>query len=167
MAVGKTADFSDEEGKNNKPENAGDWGARRVIEADRIEWLCTDAEALQLVTHRGIAVKRARVDGELILQFARIPFAFDFWRSAFGEEINLQHAEVRALNLEGTHTRGIRADGLKVEGSVYFRNGFKTSGEVRLLGARIGGNLDCENGQFSNEGEKEGKNEGEAYFDSN
>jgi len=157
VAKGELADFSEKEEENNDPEKAGDWGPGRVIEADRIEWLCTDPEALQLVTHRGIWVKGARVDGELILQFARIPFAIDFWRSAFGKDIYLQHAEVRGLNLAGTHTQGIWADSLKVEGSVFLRDGFKAKGEVRLLGARIGGNLDCMDGQFINENRKENK----------
>jgi len=103
------------------------------------------------VTHRGIGVKGARVDGELILQFARIPFAIDFLRSVFGKDIYLQYAEVRGLYLVGTHTRGIWADGLKVEGCVFLRDEFKAEGEVRLPGARIGGNLECDGSEFINE----------------
>jgi len=42
------------------------------------------------------------------------------------------------------------ADGLKVEGDVSLRDAV-AKGEIRLLGATIGGNLDCSKGQFSNE----------------
>ena len=36
-----------------------------------------------------------------------------------------------------------------MEGSVFLRDGFKAEGQVRLLGATIGGNLDCGKGQFT------------------
>src|SRR5439155_573020 len=39
---------------------------------------------------------------------------------------------------------------LKVQESVYLRDGFKAEGEVRLLGATIGGDLVCDGAQFSN-----------------
>jgi len=50
-------------------------------------------------------------------------------------------------NLEG---RALSAEGTKVGGSVFLRNGFKAEGEVVLMGATIGGNLDCAGAQLSN-----------------
>ena len=38
----------------------------------------------------------------------------------------------------------------KVAGSVYLRNGFAAKGTVRLYGAEIGGNLECDDGEFHN-----------------
>ncbi len=48
------------------------------------------------------------------------------------------------LSLEGSWTGAIAADGLKLEGDLFLRNGFHAEGEVRLLGATIGGNLDAD-----------------------
>ena len=47
---------------------------------------------------------------------------------------------------------GLHADGLMTKGSMYLRWGFSAEGEVRLFGANIGMNLDCEGGKFSNSG---------------
>lgn len=43
---------------------------------------------------------------------------------------------------------GMEADELQCEGGLHLRDGFKATAEVRLLGARIGGNLDCTDGSF-------------------
>ena len=66
--------------------------------------------------------------------------------------INLLGAEIHALNLSGCHVGRISADGMQVEAGMYLRAGFKATGRVRLAGAEIGGNLDCDGGQFINPG---------------
>jgi len=127
-----------------------------VIDADRIRWLCTDAEAKERVTHKGIQVWAARIEGKLDLIFARIPFPLAFFDCAFTAPIILMHAEMRALNLNGSHTKSISADGVKVDGSVFLSDGFSAIGEVRLLGASIGGDLSCTKATFSNPKRNEG-----------
>jgi len=44
----------------------------------------------------------------------------------------------------------LSADRAVIKGSVFLRNGSSTKGEVRLLGAQIGSNLDCEGATFEN-----------------
>jgi len=150
---GETADCSDSSEKNKDPNGAKEWDEEtRVIRAKCIAWLCTDPEASAMVTHKGIRVKGARIDGELDLEFARISFPLYFEKCAFPGGINIRYAEIRGLFLIGTHTGPIYGDGVKIEGSVYLRNGFKAEGEVRLLGATIGGDLSCIGGQFINKG---------------
>lgn len=149
-ATGNVADYSAETDEDNDPARADEWGGERVLEADRIVWLCTDAEASALVSHRGLWVQGARVDGRLALEFARIPFLLYFGKSALPAGINLQNAEVPAVNLRGTHTGPITADGLNVDGNVFLRGGFRAEGELRLLGATIEGSLECDGGQFIN-----------------
>ena len=153
-ANGKVADYSADSKEDNDPAGAKKWGDERTLKADRIAWLCTDPQASALVSYRGIQVKGARIDGELDLLFAKIPFPLVFEKSAFPGQIIRSQAKVCALFLSGTHTGSIFADGVKVEGDVFLRDGFKAEGEVRLLSAKIGGNLDCENGQFINPGRK-------------
>lgn len=152
---GETADCSDRLEKNNDPNMAKDWDEdTRVIRAKCLYWLITDREASAMVTHKGIRVKGARIDGQVNLAYARISFPLHFEKSAFPGGINLRHAEIRQLFLIGTHTGPINGDGAKIEGDVFLRNGFKAEGGVRLLGASIGGDLDCEKGEFINKGAK-------------
>jgi len=122
----------------------------QVIHADRIEWLCTDPQAKQLVSHRGIQVNAACIDGKLDLQSARIPFPLYFLHCTFTGPIVLMYAEVRGLYLNGSHTKSITADGIKVDGGVFLNEGFSAEGEIRLLGASISSNFQCNNGTFCN-----------------
>jgi len=149
-ANGELADYSAEKEEDNDPAGAKDWDDSRTLKADRIAWLCTDKQASELVTHKGIKIKGARIDGELDLAFARISFPFYLWICFIPEKMNLRHCELHALYLIGTHTRAIFADGIKVTGDVFLRDGFKSEGEVRLLGAEIGRNLECSSGHFIN-----------------
>lgn len=154
VAEGKFPDFSSPNAVENEPLLADRWPKERAVAADRIAWLATDSDAIRYVTHRGIGLKGIRVDGRIDLQAANILFALYFDRCALPAGINLLGAEVHALNLSGSHVGRITADGVKVEASVILRAGCKVNGRVRLIGARIGGNLDCEGGTFiGSEGE--------------
>ena len=149
-ATGVVADYSADSEEENHPATADNWGRERVLRADRIAWLCTDLEASSLVSHQGIRARGVRIDGVLRLPFARIPFPLLFTGSAFRGPINLTHAEIRALSLPGTHTGAIHADGLKVDASVFLRDGFRAEGETRFIGATIQGDLTCDGGEFIN-----------------
>ncbi len=149
-AKSEEADYESSNGEENNPENADKWENDRVLHAEKIKWLCTDSEAVKFVTHKGIQIIGARIEGKLNLQFAVMYFPLAFFVCAFEKEINLQYAQIQALHLGGTHTGPIAADGLEVKGFVYLRDGFKAEGEVRLLGATIGGNLECDNSKFIN-----------------
>lgn len=50
----------------------------------------------------------------------------------------------------GSERPAINAKGLVVTGDVLFHNGFRARGEVNLVGARVGGNLECNKGVFTN-----------------
>ena len=131
------------------PAHAEQWSEHRVIRADRIAWLCTEADASARVSHHGIQVKAARIEGELDLRDAEVGFSLYFESCAVLNRINLHGAQVKNLYLPGTHTRALKADGLKVGGPVLLRNGFKADGEVRLVGATIGSNLECDASEFT------------------
>ncbi len=124
----------------------------RSIRPECIKWLCICPEASKRVTHKGLWVEGAHIDAELDLTYAKISFPLFFEKCIFPKGINLINAETRSLYLPATHTGLIWADGLKVEGNVFLRDGFKAEGGMRLLGAIIGGNFDCENSQFINKG---------------
>jgi hypothetical protein len=148
VASGKFPDFSSPVAEENDPATAANWPASRVLAADRVAWLATDPDASRLVTHRGIGMKGCRIDGRLDLQAINIVYALYFERCSLPAGINLMAAEIHALNLSGSHAGRITCDGMKVEASVLLRAGFCSTGRVRLIGCRIGGNLDCGGGMF-------------------
>ena len=152
LANGKLADYSDKSGKDNDPAGAEKWADDRVLKAECITWLCTDAQASALVAHQGMLVKGARIDGILDLQFAKISFPLYFEKSNFPTGINLQYAKIHQLFLPATQTGPIIADSLKVEGSLFLSGGFKAEGEVALSGAIISGHFGCAEGRFTNKG---------------
>jgi len=153
VVKGQPARYPAAAGEDDDPANAGKWGKPRILKADRIEWLCTDPEASKLVTHRGIWIEGARIDGAIDLEFAMIPFPISFTHAAVPGGITLTYAKINSVDLSGTHTGSINAGGVKVEGDVFLRQGFKAEGEVCLLWATIGGSLACDAGQFVNKAE--------------
>ncbi len=151
-AEGEIADYSPKSKKPIEPANAAKWGPSRVLLADRIAWLCTDKQAAQLVTHRGILIKGARIDEELDLAHARVPFPLLFEKCKITAELHFLRAHIVALYMLGTHIGKLFAGGLRTTGPVYFGDNFAADDEVRLIEASLGGNLDCRNGQFTNKG---------------
>jgi sRNA-binding regulator protein Hfq len=142
LAVGKgePADYSEKEGEE------------RNVKANHIEWLCTDKRASKLVTHRGIQIKGAHVEGKLDLSFAKISFPLIFEKCAVPMEIDLRHAEIFGLKMTGTHTGPLNAYDLRVAHDLCLQDDFKATGEVGLSGAIIGGTLNCDKGEFINAG---------------
>jgi len=151
-ANGEIADYSAQAEEDNDPGKAAEWGQERVLKADRIAWVCADGEASALVTHAGIGINGARVDGVLELPFMDIPFPLYFGKCALPEGINLQYTRIPALNLCRTHVGPVHADGIKVERALFLRDGLKVDGGVRLAGAEVGGQLNFADAEFVNPG---------------
>lgn len=150
VADGGEAIYSSCNEKIDDPANAQNWGEDRLLKADRIVWLCTNSEAMKFVSHKGIIIIGARIDGEIDLSFAVIPFQLTFIFCVIHERISLLNAEIGGLFLSGSHIGSITADRLNVKGAVFLRNDFKADGEVRFTQGTIGGDFDCSNSQFSN-----------------
>jgi hypothetical protein len=79
-----------------------------------------------------------RAEGEVCLDGAHI-----------GGRFNCSGAKLKRSNPEQC---ALRASGLTVEQDMYCREKFHAEGEVRLVGARIGGQLNCDGATFSNPG---------------
>jgi hypothetical protein len=136
----------------NDPAKADEWGPERQIRADLIRWLCVDRQAASAVDPKGIQVHAARITGGLDLSFVSVPSPLGLWRCHFTDDADLTSADLPALNLAGSRVRSLAGDGMTLRGDVYLDNGFRAEGTVRLLGAKIGGDLDCTGGAFKNPG---------------
>lgn len=139
----------------NNPRDADNWGPKRQIRAELVGWLCMDQDARKQVHCRGIQVYGADITGPLDLPFVGIPFQLALRHCRLRKAVNLRRAEMSQLDLQGSLVPEIGADGVIVKNQVFLRNGFAATGAVRLLGAQIGGNLDCADGTFTNPPQKD------------
>jgi len=156
---GPSGDFND---PSNDPSKADEWGPERRVRAELIRWLCTEREAASRVDPKGIQLVGAKVTGRLDLSFANVPFPLCLLRCCLTHQIIVASARLPALYLNGSRTRSITADGVTVFGNVFLRAAFTAEGEVRLLGAQIGGDLDCSGGVFRNPPQKDVPESGKA-----
>ena len=149
VADGEEADFSAPDEGRNDPAQGAAWGPERTIRAAFLHWLCTDAQAAACVPPKGIRIRGARIEGPLDFEGARLLHWLSLIRCAIPEGILLTDARARRIDLSGSYIRGLHADGLAVEGDLVL-SGLICAGEVRLLGARIGGNLECTGARLEN-----------------
>lgn len=165
VAIGESADFSDKDEDKNNPKRSTEWDDSRCLSAELIIWLCADQEASQALNHQGLKVIGARLEGSLDLSFLRMDFPLILQHCAFMEAIWLERAALRLLDLSGSYitssqtpnasgkivATALNARGLSVESDVILREKFCSTGEVCLQRVKIGGNVLCDNSQFSNE----------------
>lgn len=134
----------------NDPSAGELWGAEREIRADLIRWICVNRDVARLVDPQGIDVFGARISGMLNLFHVTVPFPLSLGHCRIDGEMNLRSADILGINLQGSWVDSIAADGVQVKNNVFLRRGFHACGQVRLLAARIGGNLECDGGTFEN-----------------
>jgi hypothetical protein len=132
------------------PANSDQWGEERKLRSELLEWVCTDGEASGLVSRKGVEIIGVRFDDEVDLKYAQMGFPLFFSKCDFREEINLQMASLRSIYLGGSHTKNIDGDSLAVEGDLWLNAGFCAMGEVRFIGAKVGGDVICNKGKFLN-----------------
>ncbi|MFN0185973.1 MAG: hypothetical protein ACKVQR_19340 [Aquabacterium sp.] len=129
------------------PESATD--AQR-IRAVFLRFLLLGGDDQAPLHERGVRLRGASVEGLLDLDGCRIHASVDLKHCRFDSQIRAMDAQVNGLlTLQGSHLAdGLAADRLHCSAGVFLRNEFMATGEVRLLGAQIGGNLDCVGGHF-------------------
>ena len=121
-----------------------------TIRADLIRFLLLGGDANHPVHENGVMVGGAWISETLILHQARCPTRLSLRHCSLANTPILIAATFPELMLNGCVLPGLYADGLKVRGAVFLCEGFTASGEVRLLGAEIGSNLDCSGSSFAN-----------------
>ncbi|HRW60471.1 MAG TPA: hypothetical protein P5340_07440 [Defluviicoccus sp.] len=148
-AAGAVCDFQVNDPATEDPAQAETWGAERALRADVLRALCLGLRPDWPLDPRGVRVRGARIDGLLDLEAATVAVQLVFWDCAFTGAPILRDATLKVLSLEGSRLPGLVGDGLTVQSSL-FLCGTRASGEVRLLGAKIGNDLDCSDASFDN-----------------
>ncbi|UCG49297.1 MAG: hypothetical protein JSU94_05835 [Phycisphaerales bacterium] len=150
VAEGRPAELGAKAQEDKDPGDDHSWGSERVLKADRIAWLCTNPETMAIVPRQGIEIRGARIEGDLDLRFATVPFPLVFSKCTFIGKVDLRNSRLCALDLSGSQTHCINLTGSDVQHGVFLRNGFKSDGILCLSGATIKGSLDCTNAHLAN-----------------
>ena len=122
---------------------------QRCIRSNRITWLCSDPNASNRVTHLGIWLIDAEIDGDTDLEHVNIAFPLRAHKCKFGGAVNLTRSHLAFLDLAGSTVDGIDANGMHVDGDVFLADGFTATKAVDLVGATVTGDLDCHDGHFA------------------
>ncbi len=121
----------------------------RTIRAGLVRFLALGGDDATPVHERGVRVQGATIKGELDLQGCTLAGDLNLWNCELTDTLTLHSARARTVNLEGSRCQDIEADGVEIAGDLDLRDKFVAQGAVRLLGAKIEGNLDCGGGQFA------------------
>jgi hypothetical protein len=158
VANGKPIDYQTKNDFDDNPENANNWGENRIIRGDRLRWLCLEPEIWQFCLPQGIDISGAKIEGALSLNFGTVEIPLRFFQCYFSEALQLKQAKLRQLDLSGTHIASseivitsdqppqptsIYAEHVSITGFVFLNDGFQANGCVSLVGAIIGGDLEC------------------------
>lgn len=68
-----------------------------TIRAKIITWICTDLDAIKLITCSGIGIDSAYIDGELDLSFTTINFPIRFENCLLPKGMNIREAEMGTI----------------------------------------------------------------------
>ena len=124
------------------------------LRASLVIWLCTDKEAISYLTHRGIRITGAKIDGCLDLDFMNLHVPLAFNGCYFSEGITLIYAKVKLLYFSAcyiaSNQNALVAENAEINGDVFLLNQFKAKGKVSFYGATIEGNLEASQGMFEN-----------------
>jgi hypothetical protein len=125
-----------------------------IVRADFLRFLVLGGDEQAPVHEQGVQLVGAWIEGKLDLGNCVVPHGITLLMCKFKAAFIVNHAHITGLiSLDGSHLlQGLEADGLRCDSGVFLRYGFHSSGEVRLLRAHIGTNLDCAGGQFQSKG---------------
>lgn len=120
------------------------------IRAPFIRFLALGGDERAPVHEKGVHVCGAWIEGDVDLEACHVtaPITLD-WCHVDGN-INLLDAEVPCLFLDNSLAKCIDAERLRCSGSVHLNNGTSVTGGVSLIGAQVGGDIDCDNAHFEN-----------------
>ncbi|MDX3656465.1 hypothetical protein PV646_04015 [Streptomyces sp. ID05-26A] len=105
----------------------------------------------------GVRLSGARIEGVLNLVRVNSSAGLAFSDCTIGEPIEARSASLPELHVYGGSCAGIHADGLQVRGDLFLRRGLRIAGDdargtIRLLGARVAGDVEFTGVEITNLG---------------
>ncbi len=154
---GKSCDFGN--GKMFDAARPESWKGQPKIRGPVIAALATgkiknEAEQEIPPTHKGVRLYGAQIEGRIDLAHASVDVPLAILQCLMPDGVGIAYAHLAGVvlsqsRIEGGEQAAIDGDGAHLGGDLFLRNVF-TRGEVRLLGADIGGDLDCDGATFKN-----------------
>jgi len=133
------------------PPGGATWPPERQVPAAVLREVLLDADLKP--DPRGLHVRGTFVTGTLDLDHATLPCPLALTRSHFERPATLRSATLPHLDLGGSHLPGLDLDGAHVDGSVLLR-GLTATGQVRAIGAHIGGELVVQDATLTSKGRR-------------
>ena len=128
------------------PAKGAVWRGERIVRAEVIMALCTEARPDWAVSAKGITLAGLRILGRLDFVGGLIRYPLQLVGCSFEHAVEITGARGAALSFSGSHAAAFHADSIHLDGACGF--GVRTSEEVRLLEADIAGDLDFSGGRF-------------------
>ncbi len=160
LSGGKDFDVKDPkawDGQREKAEIRGE-----VIAALAIRELRGEDKNKITPTHNGVMLRGACILSDIDLSNAIIPYPIHIAECLVKGIVDIAHADLHRVILSGCRIEGseggidektqrlaLRGDGARVKSALFLRDSF-WNGEVRLLGADVGGELSCDGATFEN-----------------
>ena len=121
-----------------------------TIRADLIRFLALGGDPAHPVHERGVMLGGAWIKRKFDVHQCRLPARLAFQSCSFALAPVFIATSLPELGLSGCLVPGLTGDRLRVAGGLFLDDAFSATGEVRLLGAEIGGDLNCGKGSFAN-----------------
>lgn len=150
VAAGEIVDFRVNRPAGNDPEQGSAWGPERTVRAAAIRAIAAETDTEFKVNAGGLKIAGAKIAGALDLEGAQIRCPLYFIGCFFEEPITLRDASAHTIFFHGSRVAAISAEGLRLRGSLFMRDGFHTTGVVDLTNAHIDGFVQCHGGLFEN-----------------
>jgi hypothetical protein len=125
--------------------------AANKIRPALVRFLALGGDGAAPVHETGFYLEGAWLDNDLVLDECSCRSNIVLNNCVIKGTIYLRNSQLKSLSLAGSHIGALNADGSHLIGDIFLTNEFKATGTVSLLGAQIGGTLDCVNGQFEPE----------------
>ncbi|MEM6679519.1 MAG: hypothetical protein AAF675_16775, partial [Pseudomonadota bacterium] len=135
-------------------------GPERQTRASFIRALALGLDGAQPLPPQGLQIAGALIQSDgiadpyggtpgLDLEGATLPTDLALMHCRFQHPPRLRNTRLQSLFLNGSDLPGLEADGLEARGNVFLRSATAT-GEIRLPGAKLGGDLSCVDARFTN-----------------
>ncbi|MFE9445795.1 oxidoreductase [Streptomyces sp. NPDC006602] len=134
------------------PGNGDSWGGERTVRASVVSALLLGRNPGQPGSVPALRLAGARISGVLDLSGAEIVHGMWFEECWFEQGVGLYGAATRTVEIKGSRLPGLDLTMARVEGSVVLRRTV-INGRLKLLNARVGGELTLSDAVISSPGD--------------
>ena len=125
-----------------------------TVRAEFLRFLLLGGDAQVPVHERGVRLSGVWITGVLDLSHTVTVSPIVCTHCTFDQSLWLRGSRVYGgVFLDHSAIPGLEGDGMEIEGVLLLRGTFQASGRIRLIGAKINGNLECDGSKLNGHGE--------------